>query len=297
MVVAVRGFISFYDFFNDIFLDLKKQEVRQTTINNYLSVVKNLKELKYKNILFIREKHIVEELSHYSNAHKHSVLKTLSVIFDVAKKKKYRFTNPCKTIKVHRYNKAQINIFSKHQIKNILTAAKENKNLYLCILLAAYGGLRRGEIAGLKLSDIDFKDCTISITKQIVQSKGGSYISELKTRNSARKIKISDFVLKEIKKYGGNEFVISGKKYDYVSPNWITNSFHNILKELNIENLRFHDLRVTHATFLIANGVDIKTVSKRLGHANTSVTLEIYTSYLQSTDTKCVKILDNLMVK
>jgi len=73
--------------------------------------------------------------------------------------------------------------------------------------------------------------------------------------------------------------------------------FHNFLKRHNLPQITFHQLRHTNASLLLAQGVDIATVSKRLGHAKNSITLDIYSHAMKAKDKEAADKLNNLFVK
>ncbi|MBQ8848351.1 MAG: site-specific integrase [Candidatus Gastranaerophilales bacterium] len=132
--------------------------------------------------------------------------------------------------------------------------------LYLkpVVITALQTGMRKGEILNLEWANIDFKD---------------NYIELLKTKSGkARKIPISATlkkVLSEIPKTSSYVFVNPQTNKPYVD---LKRSFHNVLKNANIENFRFHDLRHTVATRLVEKGIDLVVVQDILGHSKVSTT-------------------------
>lgn len=78
-------------------------------------------------------------------------------------------------------------------------------------------------------------------------------------------------------------------------PDSLTKWFHKFLKRHNLRQVTLRSLRHTNATLMIAEGTDIRTVSSRLGHSNTSTTLNIYTHALKSKDTQAAEILNDVL--
>mgnify|MGYP001851503161 FL=1 len=74
----------------------------------------------------------------------------------------------------------------------------------------------------------------------------------------------------------------------------MTNTFDKWQNKNNIRNIRFHDIRHTHATILLYLGVDVKTISERLGHSDIQTILNIYADVLKDLDIKSVEKIDNL---
>ncbi|MFI3228428.1 MAG: site-specific integrase [Clostridia bacterium] len=141
-------------------------------------------------------------------------------------------------------------------------------------------GLRRGELLGLKWSDIDFKDKILRIRRQILRVDGKIVEAPLKTKNSYRNVPIGADAVKILRKKQKNsnsEYVFSSENGGPISPDSVLNMLHRVLERAGLEPMRFHDLRHTFATIALQNGVDIKTVSGMLGHFSAGFTLDTYT--------------------
>ncbi|AUM96361.1 MULTISPECIES: tyrosine-type recombinase/integrase [Clostridium] len=154
------------------------------------------------------------------------------------------------------------------QFQHLLDNIKDCK-LNLITLLAGSCGLRIGEILGLKWSDIDEINLTISIKRQLkrVGDKNKHGIGSLKTKNSYRTIPLSENVYKKLKNYK-NTYPLNfdDRLFNFTN----TSSMASRLSELYLESgydISIHELRHTYATTLIANGVDFKTVAKLMGHS------------------------------
>ena len=80
-----------------------------------------------------------------------------------------------------------------------------------------------------------------------------------------------------------------------ISPDTVTDWFGKFIKRSNLPHVTLHSLRHTNATLMIAEGTDVCTVSKRLGHANTATTLNIYTHALKTKDREAADKLDNVL--
>lgn len=152
----------------------------------------------------------------------------------------------------------------------------------LGILLALYMGLRIGEICALKWDNIDFKQRTILIDSTVTRVKDLSQTKYLlgtpKTKSSTRIIPIPKKIFSIIKQ----EFLATSSAYvisstnSFVIPRTFEYRYHKLLEELEIESVNFHTLRHTFATNCISSGMDAKSLSEILGHANISTTLQLY---------------------
>ena len=132
-------------------------------------------------------------------------------------------------------------------------------------------------------SDLDVKQRTISVSKQAVRVKGGGVKTTTpKTATSIRVESIPqeavDLLLKEHEKHPDNIYMfpspVTGEMY---YPDAVARLHTRMLQDLGLEHTRFHALRHTFATLALQNGVDIRTVSGMLGHADPGFTLRTYT--------------------
>ena len=165
------------------------------------------------------------------------------------------------------------------QLSSFLREAKET-GVYEMYYTELATGLRRGELLGLKWSDIDFNLGVIRVQRQVARIDGEIVEAPLKTKNSYRNISISRDtieVLKEQKKKVTGEYVFPSPTGGPISPDSVLHMLHRVLERAGLPKVRFHDLRHTFATLALQNGVDIKTVSSMLGHYSAGFTLDTYT--------------------
>ena len=181
---------------------------------------------------------------------------------------------------------------------NILFKKSKGDPLELIIFLAAFYGLRRSEVAGLKWDAIDFKNNTITIKHTIVQvsTKGERKIlgkDRTKNKSSYRTLPLVPEVvelLKKFKQVQDNNKNLCGKNYnleykDYIcvdsvgniiNPDFITKHFKKLLEKNNLRIIRFHDLRHSCASLLLSRGISLKEIQEWLGHSNFNTTANIY---------------------
>ncbi len=142
-------------------------------------------------------------------------------------------------------------------------------------------GLRRGELLGLKWTDIDFNANSIYIQRQITRTDGEVKESPLKTKNAYRQIIVPPEVTEILKQKkdrenGFSEYVFSSPTGGPISPDSVLKMLHRVLKRAGLKKVRFHALRHTFATMALQNGVDVKTLSGLLGHYSAGFTLDTY---------------------
>lgn len=153
------------------------------------------------------------------------------------------------------------------------------------ILISLYTGLRIGEICALCWNDIDLNTRTIYVRHTVsrIKSAGGACKTELildepKTASSKRVVPIPTplfYVLMDYRKDATSIYVVSSTD-SFVSPRTYDARYHRILSDCHLEDLNYHGLRHTFATRCIEAGVDVKSLSEILGHANVSITLNTY---------------------
>ena len=144
-------------------------------------------------------------------------------------------------------------------------------------------GLRRGELLALQWSDLNVKERILTVNKQVTRMEGELDVTEPKTKNSVRKVALSqqavDLLVQEHELHPDNPILFpSPRTGGYWSPDAVSRINRKLLKNAGIEeHVRFHDLRHTFATMAISSGVDVKTLSSMLGHYSAGFTLDTYT--------------------
>lgn len=182
----------------------------------------------------------------------------------------------------------------------------------LALNLLIFSGLRRGEIGGLKWSDIDFDDKIITVKRALKYIAGvGLFEGETKTFKSRRSIKLPDFVFDLFKAYKvwqleerlkvgdrwqDQDFIFTRWSGEPMSLDTIGGYLKKFTDKHGLKPVHLHSLRHTNASILIASGVDLKTVSSRLGHSNLSTTGNIYAHVINSADAKASDSLDHILV-
>lgn len=250
-------------------------------------------------------------LSNRSVLHHHRVLHQA---FDQAVKWQMLQINPVNAITPPKPQKKKMNVLSREQIQLLLQETKE-KSYFSIIYMAIHTGMRRGEILGLRWSDIDYKNLTISInqTVQRLKSTGIELRNTTKTDGSRRSVAISESVIGMLKKvkvtqtknklhfgvlYQNHDLIFSNEDGSPIDPDGLSREFTRLVKRIDIPHIRFHDLRHTHATLLLQQGEHTKVVSERLGHSTIAITMDTYSHVMPNMQKEAAKKLDDfLMVK
>ncbi|MBQ2818803.1 MAG: site-specific integrase [Clostridia bacterium] len=196
--------------------------------------------------------------------------------------------------------------YNAEEVKQLLELVKDDE-IYISILLAAYYGLRRSEVIGLKWSAIDFTENTLIVRHTVHSTEEGIVAKDrLKTKSSYRALTLEPFVRGELLRHREKQERMKkvmrstySKEYtDYVcvdalgeliEPNYVTDHFKVVLKEKGLKPVRFHDLRHSCASLLLANGVPMKMIQDWLGHSDMGTTANIY-SHIDSESKKASAI-------
>jgi len=241
-------------------------------------------------------------------------LTILQSIMTMAWKQEYISSNPADTrrLEISKIVTPEVEAFSNEEIAEILKMAQlEPIHIHAVIATAIYTGARRGEIAGLKWEDVDFEKRTMYIRRSVVKLVGQEPEIKLpKTISSIRQMAIPQAlcdVLQELKKEQDRKKALLGEKWHeegflftdwcghVMHPHTPTKQFDKFLKKYGFRHLKFHGLRHSSATYLLSNGCDIKTVSKRLGHTSIDTT-NIYVHALAKTDKAAADCFDTISI-
>ncbi len=193
----------------------------------------------------------------------------------------------------------------------IEAAAKVNTSLPTYFRVAAATGARRGELCALRWKHVDLDKRRVTIARSIVEV-GGQLIEKDTKTHQVRKVSLDEETTavlathretcEEVAAKCGatvsrNSFLFS-HDVDFSKPwrpNYATLAFGRLRDELGLDGVKLHHLRHFSATQLLSLGIDIRTVSGRLGHANVSTTLDFYAQFLQAADERAATALGSLL--
>jgi integrase len=221
-------------------------------------------------------------------------------------------TNPATNATPPRLVRADLSPPNVDQVGKLLQqASTDDPDLGRFLHVAASTGARRGEICALRWRNLDAKLNTLTIERSIIEIPGG--IAEKDTKNHANRRMALDpgtlsvlegqrrDALKRAAQSGAkltDESFIFSREPDGLIP-WIpgnvTRRFQSLRRALGYDSMRLHDLRHFTATRLMAAGVPVRTVSGRLGHANPSTTLSVYSHFVAASDQVAASVMGDLL--
>lgn len=196
--------------------------------------------------------------------------------------------------------------FTPEELEKLFAVAKESKLLPL-FQVAAYSGLRRGELLGLQWSDVDFKQGTILVRRTVAARAHGEVVQTPKTKAGERLVSLPSVGVEALKVQRKNQL----QERLLAGPSWKTEDWvfatktggHMIPKNLyrdfvvyrdraKVSKLPFHALRHTNVSMRLAAGIRLETISKQVGHANLGTTLDVYGHLLLEVDRNAAETLD-----
>jgi integrase len=223
--------------------------------------------------------------------------------------------NPCDLVSPPRRKRFEIQPLDEEQARKLLTAAHGHR-LEALFILALSTGLRRGELIGLKWQDINLQAGMLQVRRILtrVPSKlpGKGYVeTEPKTDKGRRSILLPSFTLEALKQHrikqleAKHKAGVSWREHDYVfctsigthlNPTRdVLNELKTLLKNADLPEVRFHDLRHSSATLLLSLGIHPKIVQEILGHSQISMTMDIYSHVLPTMQKEAMNRLNEAL--
>ena len=216
--------------------------------------------------------------------------------------------NPCDAVEPPRPERREMRALDEKETSKLLQLVHGSR-LYIPVALAVMTGLRRGEILGLRWSDIDLKAMSLTVNQALEQTKTGLRFKTPKTHRSRRSIALPQMLVDLLTAHKAEQAKIRlalGPAYIDQGlvcprddgapwpPDMLSTAFSARIRRAKISHVRFHDLRHTHATHLLRQGVHPKIVSERLGHSQVGITLDTYSHVLPGTQDEMVRSLGGM---
>jgi integrase len=218
--------------------------------------------------------------------------------------------NPADRVRPPRKAHREMAVLDQEQTSRLLEAAKGTR-FHIPVLLAVGAGLRRGEIFGLRWRDVDLKGGSLSVQQTVEVTRHGLAFKPPKTPKSRRLVPLPGFCTRALLEhrrqqaqhwlrvgpaYSNHDLVCGGSLGMPQSPDGFSVAFVHFVRSIGLERpIRFHDLRHSHATLLLAHGVHPKVVSERLGHSTIGLTLDTYSHVLPGLQEHAAAILEEAL--
>ena len=305
----------------------KAGNVKATTLTNYKNVYKanikpHLGHVKLKALDYRRINALFEQLQEKGLTRTISMVSFLlrSALEDATRKGLVP-VNQAKLSASRRQKEKEARYMNQAEIKKFFDAAK-GERLEDALILAVNTGLRPGELCGLTWDAIDWKNKKLSVQQALIENEGKVWIDGVKTDAGRRTISLSEAAVAALKRQKKRqleeEMAHRGKVKEAVEkgkelPPWenmqnlvFTNEnggllyrssalkrlFNRVNQKAGLDGVTPHTLRHTHASILIFQGVDPKTICARLGHTDVAFTLQVYGHLFPGKDESAAKEVD-----
>ena len=218
--------------------------------------------------------------------------------YNLAIEQKLVTRNPADGCALPKVERKEMQTLPVEQLTSFLREAKDS-GVFALYYIDLTTGLRRGELLGLKWSDIDLEKGDLRVQRQIGRIDGKIIEMPLKTKNAYRTLPLSadaiDVLMQQRRKTGNSEWVFPSPTGGPMSPDSVLHMLQRVLKRAGLPRIRFHDLRHTFATMALQNGVDVKTVSSMLGHYSVGFTLDTYAHVTTDAQLKAAQTMGNIL--
>lgn len=243
-------------------------------------------------------------LSPTSVVHQHRVLR---LALQQAVKWGLLVRNPADAVEPPHAQRRERSTLDRDGVRRLLEAA-EGTRLHLPIILAAFCGLRRGEVLGLRWTDCDLEAGCLSVRQAAEQTKAkGIAFKAPKTAKSRRTVALPALVVRALQAHRARQaeqrllfgpayqqlgLVVAAEDGSPFTPNRLSIAFRSLVARAGVAAVTFHDLRHSHATLLLQANVHPKIVSERLGHSTIGLTMDTYSHVIPGMQEDAARKID-----
>lgn len=287
-------------------IELKKVDIERM----YMDLLKDKRRKKKLSVKTIKNIHLVLHKALQEAMQREYITKNPASIANVP------------TLKSENISKKEIEIYTKDEQDKLIEVSRMDNIYGDLVIFALFSGMRKGEILGLQWDDIDFERRIIKVNKQLQRIK--NYDSDIKsktilrleyntkTSNSTRTVPMMNCleeILKEHynkqleikrifkKSYNKQNMVFCREDGAPLDPDTVLAKYHKLTENAGIKKCTFHALRHTFATRALESGMNVKVVSKILGHSSVEFTLNTYTHALPDIQRLEMEKLNKYLIK
>ncbi len=219
------------------------------------------------------------------------------------------FRNPVGLADPPRVEKSESAVWSAAEARLFIDSTRQDR-LRALYLLALTTGMRRGELLGLRWSDVDFERCRLSAKQTLVSVGYEVRVSEPKTKRARRSIALDGATVAILRSHRAeqsverlrfgegaedNDLVFTREDGSLLHPMSVSARFKRLVRSAGLSPIRFHGLRHTSATLALEAGLHPKVVSERLGHSSITVTLDTYSHAVPALQEEAAEALAALL--
>jgi integrase len=216
--------------------------------------------------------------------------------------------NPADTVKPPKVEHKQMSTLDTDATAELIETARPYR-IFVPILLGVLCGLRRGEIAALRWRSVKLELGQLTVCASIEQTRAGCREKETKS-GRVRTVALPATLVEELRRHRARQaeellllgipltddhHVVTQADGTALQPHSLTQAFTRFMAERGLKRVRFHDLRHSHATHLLAAGVHPKIASERLGHSKIGITLDLYSHVLPGMQAEAAAAVDGAL--
>jgi integrase len=205
--------------------------------------------------------------------------------------------------------RSAMRVWTAEQLRTFLGQIRDDR-AYAALFVSSHTGMRRGEILGLRWSDVHLDEARLSVHQALVSVAYSMHLSDVKTGNGRRTIDLDErtvAVLRIWRKKQAEEKLLLGSGYhdqdlvfcradgDLLHPDLFSQTFDRAVGKSGLPGVTLHDLRHTHASLLLKAGVPVKVVSERLGHSNPGFTMSVYQHVIPGMQAEAAQVFSRLI--
>jgi integrase len=216
-------------------------------------------------------------------------------------------SNPARKAARPKVERTEIEILNEAQVREVLTKLR-GRAMFLLAALGLSTGMRRGEMLAVRWTDLDLDAAEVQVRQSLEQTTEGLRFKPPKTRAGRRTISLPAFMVTELRthkvtraqtrlalglgKESDDALVFQRPDRSPMLPDSVSSEWRKVVDSLKLPKVSLHALRHTHASQLIASGMDVLTISRRLGHGAPSITLDVYSHLFKPSDGGAAAIFD-----
>lgn len=210
--------------------------------------------------------------------------------------------------KLPKADKEELTVWNEHEVQLFLKTVQDSR-YSIVFHMVLVTGMRQGKLLGVRWKDVDLEKGHLTISQALSHDRK-TFLLGGKTKSSLRKILLPVSTIAKLKKhravvwkeklsqgeeYQDNDLVMCTPFGTPINPANVRRSLNALIQKAAVPKIRFHDLRHTHATLLLAKGVNVKVISERLGHSNIKITLDTYSHVLPKMQEDAVNKIEEIL--
>ncbi|MCR4930525.1 MAG: site-specific integrase [Lachnospiraceae bacterium] len=293
-----------FESFTKVYFEDKSGELKPRSIRNKQYMIsthiipyfglKKMNEITPADI--ISWQNDIKQNHAYSDAYLRMLQNQLTAIFTHASKIYNLENNPCKKVKKMGKSDGRSLVFwTEEEYKLFIATFEKGSMHYVIFEILFWTGCRIGEVLALTRNDFDFEKGQMQINKTFSRINRKDNIDKPKTASSIRTIDLPDFLTNEVQKYCDRLYGQNGTERIFpIVAEAVQHVMKSHTKKAGIKKIRVHDLRHSHASYLIHLGVQPLIIKERLGHKDIRITLNTYGHLYPSEQKKVASLINNM---